>query len=332
MRRRGLLGLFSIAMALPPVVLAAQQNARPASQERMPRIGFIAPGSQENSQGLLDAFREGLSGLGREEVSHPVILDRWADGKAERLPDIAEELIGSEIDLLLTVGTPATLAARSATSRIPVVFVGVGDPVGQGIVNSLARPGRNVTGLTLDSLDLITLRLQLLQELVQKLSRLAVIVRNDPGLEQRLLDIRRIAGRMGFKTREFEAPTGQALGLAFRWLVNDRSDAVYLASGPLGPAKRAEIIALAGKVRIPAIYPTRAFPAAGGLLSCGTDEKDLFRRAATIVDKVLNGARPAELAVEQPTKFELVINLKTAKALGLTVPQSILARADEVIE
>jgi ABC-type uncharacterized transport system substrate-binding protein len=286
----------------------------------------------DNSQALLDAFREGLSGLGREEVSHPVILDRWAEGQVERLPDIAEELIGSEIDLLLTVGTPATLAARSATSRIPVVFVGVGDPVGRGIVNSLARPGRNTTGLALDSLDLITTRLQLLRELVPKLSRLAVIVRNDPGLEQKLLDMRRIAERMDFKIREFEAPTGQALGLAFRWLVNDHSDAVYFASGPLGPAKRAEIIALAGKARIPAIYPTRAFPTAGGLLSCGTDEKDLFRRAATIVDKVLNGAKPADLPVERPTKFELVVNLKTARAIGLTIPQSLLARADEVIE
>jgi ABC-type uncharacterized transport system substrate-binding protein len=232
----------------------------------------------------------------------------------------------------LPFGSAATLAAKSATFRIPIVFVAVADPVGQQIVNSLARPGGNATGLALDSLELITTRLRLLKGLVPKLSRLAVIVRNDPGLEQRLLDLRRVAEPMAIKVREFEAPTGGALQRAFMWLVNDRSDAIYVASGPLGPAKRADIIALAAKARIPAIYPFRAFPAAGGLMSFGTDEKDLFRRAAIMVDKILKGSKPSELPVEQPTKFELIVNLSTAKALGLTLPESILAQANEVIE
>jgi putative tryptophan/tyrosine transport system substrate-binding protein len=208
--------------------------------------------------------------------------------------------------------------------------VAVADPVGQQIVNSLARPGGNATGLAQDSLELITTRLRLLKELVPKLSRLAVIVRNDPGLEQRLLDLRRVAEPMAIKVREFEAPTGGALQRAFMWL--DRSDAIYVASSPLGPAKRADIIARAAKARIPAIYPFRAFPAAGGLMSFGTDEKDLFRRAAIMVDKILKGSKPSELPVEQPTKFELIVNLSTAKALGLTLPESILAQANEVIE
>jgi ABC-type uncharacterized transport system substrate-binding protein len=329
MKRRDLLAVFTAAMALSPVVVDAEQRTKPLSQS-VPRIGFIASGSRDTNQSVLDAFRDGLSALG--SVGNPVILDRWAEGEADRLPGIAEELIGWKIDALVTVGTPATLAARKASTRIPIVFIGVGDPVGQGIVNSLARPGRNATGLSLDSVDLITTRLQLIQELVPNLRRLAVIVRNDPGLEQKLLDVRRIAERLGLRTREFEAPTGQALGLAFQWLVNDRSDAVYLASGPLGPAKRAEIIALAAKARVPAIYPSRAFPVAGGLMSCGTDEKNLLRRAASIIEKILNGAKPSELPVEQPTKFELVANLSTAKALGLTVPEALLARADEVIE
>jgi ABC-type uncharacterized transport system substrate-binding protein len=332
MRRRDLLGLVGGGLVLPPFSVAAQQSKTASALGRVPRIGFIAPGSQETAQGSLDAFREDLRPLGSGEDSNPVIVDRWAEGQAERLPGLAKQLIGSQVDALVTVGSAATLVAKSATSRVPIVFVAVADPVGQQIVSSLARPGGNATGLALDSLELITTRLRLLKEVVPRLGRLAVIVRNDPGLEQRLLDLRRVAEPMAIKVREFEAPTGGALQRAFMWLVNDRSDAIYVASGPLGPAKRADIIALAAKARIPAIYPFRAFPAAGGLMSFGTDEKDLFRRAAIMVDKILKGSKPSELPVEQPTKFELIVNLSTAKALGLTLPESILAQANEVIE
>ena len=300
--------------------------------DRVPRIGLIGPGSRDASQSLFDAFRDGLVGFGWTDGGNLAILDRWAEERSERLPGIARELIGSGVDMLVTVGTPATLAARSATATMPLVLVGVGDPVGLGIVNSLARPGGNATGLSLSSVELSVKRLQLLQELIPGLGRVAVIMRNDPGLEQRLLDIRRSANRMGLEVVDFVVTTGRAVELAFMWLRSDRCDAIYLASGPLGPAKRATIIALAAEYRIPAIYSFRVFAAAGGLLSFAADEDDLFRRAALFVDRILKGAIPADLPVEEPTKFGLVINRKTAKALGLLVPQSLLARADEVIE
>jgi putative ABC transport system substrate-binding protein len=174
--------------------------------------------------------------------------------------------------------------------------------------------------------------LRLLQELVPGLSRVAVIVRNDPGLEQRLLEIRGNAERIGLKLVELAVTTGKTLELAFQWLRSDRCDGLYLASGPLGPAKRAEIIALAAESRMPAAYPFRVFAAAGGLMSLAPDDSDLFRRAAVFVDKLLNGAKPADLPVERPTKFELALNLNTARALGLAISPSILARADKVIE
>ena len=307
--------------------------SRPAlAARKLPRIGFIGPGSREMNQALLAAFRDGLDELGWADNGDLVILDRWAEERIDRLPQIAGELIGSGVDILVTAGTAATLAARSATATIPIVLIGVGDPVAAGVVSSLAQPDGNATGLSLSSSELTVKRLQLLRELVPSLSRIAVMVRDDPGLEQKLLEIRSDAGRMGLKLVEFTVTTGKTLELAFLWLRSDRYDALYLESGPLGPAKRAEIIALTAESRIPAIYPFRVFAAAGGLMSLAPDDNDLFRRAATFVDKLLNGAKPADLPVERPIKFELVINLKTAEALGLAIPQSLLARADEIIE
>jgi ABC-type uncharacterized transport system substrate-binding protein len=299
---------------------------------KIPRIGFIASGSRELSINLLDAFRRGLDEFGWVQDRDLIVLDRWAEERTDRLPNIARELIDTGAEILVTAGTPATFAARSVSATIPIIFVGVGDPVAVGIVNSLTQPGGNTTGLSLSSRELITRRLQLLQELVPGLRRLAVIIRNDPGLEQRLLDIRSSSERMGIKTVEFVAATGRALELAFQWLRSDRPDALYVASGPLGPSKRAEIVALAAQARIPAIYSFPAFTAAGGLMSFAPDENDLFRRAAAYVDRILNGAWPADLAVGEPTKFGLVVNLKTAEALGLSVPQSLLSRAAEVIK
>jgi putative tryptophan/tyrosine transport system substrate-binding protein len=299
---------------------------------KVSRIGFMASGLPELNANLLDAFRHGLDEFGWVPDRDLIVLDRWAQEHTDRLPNLSRELIDAGAEILVTAGTPATLAARSVSATIPIVFVGVGDPVAVGFINSLTQPGGNATGLSLSSRELITRRLQLLQELVPTMRRLAVIIRNDPGLEQRLLDIRSSAERMGIKTVEFVAATGKALELAFLWLRSDRPDALYVASGPFGPSKRAEIVALAAQARIPAIYSFPAFTAAGGLMSFAPDENDLFRRAATYVDKILNGARPADLAVEEPTKFGLVVNLKTAEALALSVPQSLLSRAAEVIE
>jgi putative tryptophan/tyrosine transport system substrate-binding protein len=323
MRRRELMLLAACT--------AMTRNSASAEVE-MARIGFVQTGSWQENQSLLDAFRDHLSALGWTDGRNIAILDRWAEERTERLPGIVKELIGSGVAVLVTAGTPATLAAKRANATVSIVLVGVDDPVALGVVESLAQPGGNATGLSLTSSELIAKRLQLLRELLPGLHRLAVIVRKDPGLEQKLQDVRSNAERMKIEVWLLEATTGTALELAFARLRVERCEAVYLASGPLGPAKRAQIVALAAESRLPALYSFRVFPVDGGLMSFGADYGDLFRRAAGSVDKILKGAKPAELPIEQPTKFELVVNLKTAKALGLTVPQSILARADELIK
>ena len=319
-RRDLLLGTATAVFAEP--LLAAGQ---------VRRIGVIGVGSRQANQNLLAAFHGALAALGWTDEDL-MALDRWADERAEQLSSLAAELVRAGVDLLVTIGTPATLAARNTTVTIPIVFVGVGDPVSVGAVRSLARPGGNATGLSLSSVDLIAQRVQLLQELLPGLHRVAVILRDDPRLEQTVLDIRSIANRMGLQLVEFVAPTGSALGLAFRWLKSEPKDALYVASGPLGPAKRAEIIKFAGETHTPAIYCFRIFAVGGGLMSFAVDEMELFRRAAAFADKILNRAAPAEIPVEEPSRFRLAINMKTARALGLAVPQSILGRADEVIE
>jgi putative ABC transport system substrate-binding protein len=303
-----------------------------AAEVKTPRIGFIHAGSRPENQSLLDAFRQGLEPLGWINGSNIAVLDRWAEERTERLPGIVKELIGSEVAVLVTAGTPATLAAKSASQTIPIVLVGVDDPVALGVVDSLGQPGGNATGLSLTSSEVITERLELLRELVPGLHRLAVIIRDDPGLEQKLQDIRGDAQRKGIEALMLEATTAKALELAFARLRAERSEAVYVASGPLGPVKRARIIALAAQSRLPAIYSFRIFPVEGGLMSFAADDRDLFRRSARFVDKILKGSHTADLPVEPPRKFALTVNLRTAKAIGLTIPHAMLASADEVIE
>jgi putative ABC transport system substrate-binding protein len=311
----------------------AALTRNPASAEtKAPRIGFVQLGSRQESGSLLDAFREALSALGWIDGSNVAIVDRWAEERAEQLPGIVKELIGAGAAILVTGGTPATLAAKRAGAAIPIVLVGVDDPVALGVVASLAQPRGNATGLSLSSSEVIAKRLQLLQELVPPLRRVAVIVRGDPGIEQKLQDIRANAAQMKIEPLILQAATGTALELAFARLRGERCEAVYVASGPLGPAKRAQLIGLAAESRLPAIYSFRVFPVDGGLMSFGADYRDLFGRAAGFVDKILKGASPADLPVEPPRKFDLIVNLETAKALGLTIPPTLLARADEVIE
>jgi putative ABC transport system substrate-binding protein len=324
MKRRAFL-LFAAGFGVTTasdVTLAAPDN---------PRIGFIGLGMRQSNQHLLDALRDGLRGLGWTDGSI-AILDRWAEDQGERLPSIASELIGSGVDILVTAGTLATLATTKTTNSLPIVFVGVGDPQARGIVDSLAHPVGNATGLSLHSSSLIGERFSLLRELLPGLRRIAAIIRNEPGLEQSLQDIRGNAHQMGIELVVFGVATGETVKRAFMHLPNDRCDAIYVASGPLGPAKRSEIIELAAQVHLPAVYPFRIFTDNRGLMSYAVEEQELFRRAALFVDKILKGSKPGDLPVEEPTKFELVINLKTAKALGLTVPGSILQRADEIIE
>jgi putative tryptophan/tyrosine transport system substrate-binding protein len=305
----------------------------PAMAEfKIARIGFIESGLRQENQSLLDAFRDSLSALGWTDGGNLVVLDRSAEERTETLAPILRELVSSGVTILVTAGAPATLAAKHAGAAVPIVFVGVDDPVSLGIVDSLGQPGRNLTGLSLTSSEVIAERLELLQGLVPGLRRLAVIVRDDPGLEQKLQDIRSDAQRRGIEALMLEATTGKALDLAFARLRSDRCEAIYVASGPLGPAKRARIIALAAESRLPAIYSFRIFPLEGGLMSFGADYGDLFRRAAGFVDRILKGAKPALMPVEPPRKFDLTVNLQTAKALGLSIPQAILASADKVIE
>jgi len=323
MQRRDLLRLASAAaMAWKPA----------AADVEIPRIGFIQSGSRQEKQSLLDAFGENLSALGWTHSGNIAVLDRWAEDRTEALSGIVKELIGSGATILVTAGTPATLAAKRAGATIPIVLVGVEDPVSLGVVESLEQPGGNATGLSLTSSEVIAERLELLRQLVPGLHRLAVIVRDDPGLDQKLQDIRRDARRKGIEPLMLEATTGKALELAFARLRADRCEAVYVASGPLGPAKRARIIALAAESRLPAIYSFRIFPVEGGLMSFAADYGDLFRRAAGFVDAILKGASPAAVPVEPPRKFDLTVNLKTARALGLTIPATILASANKVIE
>jgi putative ABC transport system substrate-binding protein len=303
-----------------------------AAEVKSPRIGFIQAGSRLENQSLLDAFRANLSAHGWTDGSNVAVLDRWAEERTDQLPTIIKELIGSDITALVTAGTPATLAAKRASATLPIVFVGVDDPVSVGVVESLGQPGGNATGLSLTSSDVIAERLELLRELVPGLHRLAVIVRDDPGLDQKLQDIRSDAQRKGIEALMLEATTAKALELAFARLRGDRSEAVYVASGPFGPVKRARTIALAAEARLPAMYSFRIFPVDGGLMSFAADYVDLFRRAAGFVDKILKGGKPAAMPVEPPRKFDLTVNLKTAKALGLTIPPTMLAAADEVIE
>src|SRR6516165_8560179 len=302
-----------------------------AAEVRVPRIGVIEAGSRQENQSLIDAFRAKLSTLGWTEGSNIAVLDRWAEERTEQLPAIVKELIGSDITVLVTAGTPATLAAKRASATLPIVFVGVDDPVSVGVVESLGQPGGNATGLSLTSSEVITERLELLRELAPGLHRLAVIVRDDPGLDQKLQDIRSDAQRKGIEALMLEATTAKALELAFARLRGDRSEAVYVASGPFGPVKRARVIALAAESRLPAMYSFRIFPVEGGLMSFAADYNELFRRAAGFVDKILKGAKPASMPVEPPRKFQLTVNLNTAKTLGLTIPPAMLAAADEVI-
>jgi putative tryptophan/tyrosine transport system substrate-binding protein len=323
MTRRGLM-LLAGATAVTGNIAAVEA--------KIPRIGFVQAGTRQENQSLLDAFRESLSSRGWTEGKDFVVLDQWAEDRAEALPAIIKELIDSGVTILVAAGTPATLAAKRASATIPIVLVGVDDPVSLGVVESLGQPGGNVTGLSLSSSEIISERLALLQELVPGLNRLAVIVRSVPGLDQKLQDIRSDARSRGIEPLMLEATTSKALELSFARLRADRSQAIYVASGPLGPVKRARIIALAAESRVPTMYSFRIFPVEGGLMSFAADYGDLFRRAAGYVDRILKGAKPSEMPVEPPHKFNLTVNLKTAKSLDLTIPPIMLASADEVIE
>jgi putative ABC transport system substrate-binding protein len=326
MNRRDLLLLLGSAVTAPHV-LRAQQKA-------MPVIGYLvggAPGSLAPPN--LPAFHEGLGEAGYVEGQNVVIEYRWAEGHFDRLPALVADLVDRKVDVIATgAGARAAQAAKNATSTIPIVFFS-GDPVEAGLVASLARPGGNLTGLSNMSVELMPKRLELLSELVPNAGVIALLVNpKNPRAERVITDVQEAAHAKGRNTLILKTDTDTEIETAFASLIQQQAGALIVSSDPFFFMRRQQLVALAARHSVPAIYDVREFPAAGGLASYGASLKDANRQLGIYVGKILNGAKPADLPVQQPTTFELVVNLKTAQALGLTVPPSILARADEVIE
>jgi putative ABC transport system substrate-binding protein len=315
------------------VLLALCSLADAQQPAKIPRIGYLSGGFLSSESARTEAFRQGLRELGYMEGKNISIEYRFAEGKPDRLTEIAAELVGLKVDSIVTAGSTVTRAAREATSMIPIVMTNEGDPVGTGFVASLARPGGNITGLSTLAPELGGKRLELLKEIIPQLSRVAVFGTSTlPENAQRLKEVELAAKAFGVKLQYLDVLGPKDIETTFRAAVKGRADAMlWQVAGGVANAHRTQILELAVKSRLPAIYHNSAYVDAGGLMTYSPSATDLDRRAATYVDKILKGAKPADLAVEQPTKFELVINLKTAKQIGVTIPQKVLARADRVI-
>ena len=299
----------------------------------MPTIGFSGGGASLTESQRVAAFVQRLRELGWTEGRTVAIEYRWAEGRNERAAEIAAEFVRLKVDVIVTYSTPPTLAAKQATSAIPIVFAAAGDPVGAGLVANLARPGGNVTGLSLLATDLAGKRIELLREVIPGLRRLAILGNvGNPQVVLEIGEVRVAARTLGLEVAVFEIRRTEDIAPAFEALIKDRSEALYVVGDPLLTTNRIRLNTLALGARLPTSYSSREFVEVGGLMSYGPNFTDLFRRAAEYADKILRGAKPADLPVEQPNKFDLVINLVAAKALGLTVPPTLLARADEVIE
>jgi len=326
--RRNLLVAASAVLLATPLATLGQQPSKVA------RIGYLAGSSLTDNDRYVKVFRESLHELGYVEGKNLVIEYRWAEGHFERLPDLAAELVRLRVDVIVAVGDPVILAAKQATSTIPIVMASVGDPVGRGFVATLARPGGNITGVSNLAVALTGKWLEYLKQIVPTLSQMAVL-RNASNPTHALFwaEAQSAAARLGLQLQGVEVRTSDDVDGAFATIIRERSAALVVLPDPLlAGFLRGRIAELAMRNRLPAMYTFKEQAEAGGLLSYGPSLSVNYRHAATYVDKILKGAKPADLPVEQPTKFELVINLKTAKALGLTIPQSLLLRADEVIE
>src|SRR5437773_895376 len=318
--------------ALCAMLLALRFPAEAQQPTKIPRIGYLAAISLSTLAARTEAFRQGLRELGYVEGKNIVIEQRYAEGKFDRLPALAAELVRLKVDIIVTAGPQATRPAKQATSAIPIVMAQDPDPVGNGFVASLARPGGNITGLATFAPELSGKQLELLKETVPKLSRVAVFgTSTNPGNAQNLREVELAAKAFGVKLQYLDVLSPKEIESEIRAASKGPTDAILLLPGPVLNLQRAQIASLAVKSRLPAIYPQTEYMEAGGLMYYGANTPDLFRRAATFVDKILKGAKPADLPVEQPTKFELVINLKAAKQIGLTIPPNVLVRADRVI-
>ena len=323
----GLIVALCLGIVVAPLATHAQDKAK------IYRIGFLGNSTAALEANLVGPFREGLRDLGYEEGRNVVIEYRWAEAKYERLPALIAELIALKVDVIVTAGTPAALAVKKATTSVPLVMVAVGDPVGTGVVASLARPGGNITGLTSIALDLEGKRLELIREVIPKLSYVAVLWNPaSPFSVKAEKEVHAAAQRLRMKVLSLGVRTGEELQDAFATMVRERPGALLVVADRVFLHNRARIISFAAQNRLPGVYAYRELVEAGGLLSFGPSYADMHRRAAAYVDKILKGTRPADLPVEQPATFELVVNLKAAKALDVIVPPAVLSRATELIE
>ena len=321
-----------IYLALLAMLFALSVSAQAQQPAKVPRIGYLGLGAPTNP-GRADAFRQGLRELGYGEGKNIVIEYRYADGKLDRLSELAAELVRLKVDVIVTSGATNTRAAKEATTTIPIVFSQDPDPIGNGLVTSLARPGGNITGLSSLVADLSGKRLELLKEVLPKLSRVAVFGNSaNAGNGTQLRETERAAGVLGIQLQYLNLLTTKDIETAFREANKERAEAVFVLRGPVLGPEGTLIAQHAVKSRLPATYPQSGTVEAGGLMSYGVNQNDLERRAATYVDKILKGAKPADLPVEQPKKFEFIVNLKAAKQIGLTIPPNVLVRADRVIK
>jgi putative tryptophan/tyrosine transport system substrate-binding protein len=312
-------------LAVVALFLAFTFPATAQQPKKVPRIGFLSTVSLSSVEARTDAFRQGLRELGYVEGKNIIIEWRDAEGKLDRLSERAAELVRLKVEVIVTAGPPSTRAAKEATVTIPIVMAFDNDPVGNGFVGSLARPGGNITGLSTYYPEISGKQLELMKEIVPKLSRVAVLENSAvPGNAQALRETERAAGAFGVKLQYLDVREPKDFENVFREASKGRADAVLVLSNPVATSQRAQVAELAAKSRLPAMYPDSLFTDAGGLVFYGVSITDLYRRAATYVDKILKGAKPGDIPVEQPTKFELVINLKTAKQIGVTIPQSVL--------
>jgi len=331
MDRREFIGTVAGGLLAAPLAAEAQQA------DKMARIGYLAFNLAAGDPRIREAFLQGLRDLGYVEGRNLLIEYRDAAGKTDRFPALAAELVALKVDVIVAGGgTLAALAAKQATTTLPIVFAGVGNPVAEGLVTSLARPGGNVTGLSLVQQELVGKSLELLKQAVPEVSRVALLLKPDAmpdRAKKDRLNAADVAARaLGVRLQVVEARGPEDFDRAFSDMTRARAGALAVLATPVFDSERRRLVDLAAKNRLPTVYSYRPYVEAGGLMSYGPDLADSFRRAATYVDKILKGAKPADLPIEQPTKFELVINLKTAKTLGLTIPQSLLLRADEIIQ